>query len=81
MDDVATEAKVRYCTEYNDVDAGATRTESGYTYPGRPANDSSFRAEVSKGHIRLGYEPSERVEVSRTTEGPNVRMAKELKSL
>lgn len=81
MDDVATETKVRYCTEYNYVDTEATRTESGYTYPGRSANDSSFSAEVSRGRIRLGYEPSERMEVSRTTEGLNVRRAKELGSL
>ena len=81
MDNVAIETEVRYCTEYNYVDAEATWTESGYTYPGRSANDYSFNAEVSRGHIRLGYEPSERMEVSRTTEGPNVRMAKELGSL
>ena len=31
--------------------------------------------------VGWGYEPSERMEVSRPTEGPNVRKAKELESL
>lgn len=53
MDDVANETKVLYCTEYSYVDAEATWTESGYTYPGRSANESSFKAEVSRSHSRI----------------------------
>jgi len=47
--------------------------ESGYTYPERSASDSSFIAEVSRSHNRIGNELLERVEVSRISEGRNVK--------
>jgi hypothetical protein len=52
MGDVALETKALYCTEYIDVNAGVTRMESGYTYPGRSAGDYSLEAEVSRGHSK-----------------------------
>ncbi len=44
---------------------------------------TSHRLEQKSAEVVLGwgYEPSERMEASRTTEGLNVRMAKELGSL
>ena len=35
MGDVAQQTKARYCTEYYNVNAGATSIESGSSYPGR----------------------------------------------
>lgn len=48
--------------------------ESEQTYPERSAGEFSLKAEVSRGHSRLGDEPSERTEGSRTAEGLNVRI-------
>jgi hypothetical protein len=44
---------------------------------------ANHRLEQKSAEVVLGwgYEPSERMEVSQTTEGPNVRRAKELGSL
>jgi hypothetical protein len=71
MGKAAKRAEARCCTEYNHVNAEATWTERGYTYPERSASEFSLRAEVSRGYSKpeTSCLPEERVkaEVSQTS--------------